>query len=66
MNREELRDAIQELADSPHMRFYVLELAMLQLDARQLGELFDKVADHHEMLHPRGRRRVPRDPQVRR
>lgn len=62
MNREELSEAILALADSPHMRQYVIEHAMAELDVRQLGELFDTTVEHHAMLHPVGRRRVPRNP----
>jgi len=58
----ELRDAIHELAHSPHMRSYVLEHAMLMLDLEQLGKLFDRAADHHEMLNPRGVRQIPHNP----
>lgn len=62
MNREQLREAILDLADSPHMRQFALEHAMDILTSNELGRLFDQVADHHELLHPRGRRRVPRNP----
>jgi hypothetical protein len=64
MNREELTEAIHDLADSPHMRQHALEHAMAALDLNQLAELFDQVADHHAMLHPAPRRRVPRNPQL--
>lgn len=65
MNREELTEAIHDLADSPHMRQHALEHAMAKLTSMQLGELFDQVADHYELLHPRGRRRVPRNARTR-
>lgn len=64
MNRDTLHDAILELADSPHMRQYVIEQAMTVIDLHDLHWLFDQVADHHEMLHPRARRRVPRNAQL--
>jgi hypothetical protein len=44
------------------MRSYVLEHAMLMLDLEQLGKLFDRAADHHEMLNPRGVRQIPHNP----
>jgi hypothetical protein len=61
MNREELTEAIHDLTDSSHMTTYVLEHAMAMLDLRQLGELFDQVADHHTLTggaatRPRTRR----------
>jgi hypothetical protein len=56
MNREELSEAIHDLADSPHMRQHVLEHALAYLDLLQLAALFDEVADHHSLLHPVGRR----------
>jgi hypothetical protein len=62
--REELTEAIHDLADSPHMRQYTLEHAMARLDLGALAELFDIVADHYEMLHPIGRRKVPRNPRL--
>lgn len=64
MNREELTEAIHDLADSPHMRQHALEHAMGLLHLEQLGELFDQVADHHALLHPPARRRVPRNAQL--
>lgn len=63
--REELTEAIHDLADSPHMRQHALEHAMAKLTSQQLGELFDQVADHHAMLHPVPRRRVPRNARLR-
>lgn len=65
MNREELTEAIHDLADSPHMRQHALEEAMGMLELGKLGELFDRVADHHAMLHPVPRRRVPRNAVIR-
>jgi hypothetical protein len=62
VNREELSEAIHDLADSPNMRQYVIEHAIARLDLHQLVELFEQVADHHAMLHPPARRRVPRNP----
>lgn len=62
MNRDELCDAILELADSPHMRQHTLEMAFSELSLEALGRVFDQVADHYDLLHPRGRRRVPRNP----
>lgn len=56
--REELTEAIHDLANSPHMRQHALEHAMALLDLHRLGELFDNVADHHAVLHGRGRRHV--------
>jgi hypothetical protein len=64
MNREELTEAIHDLADSPHMRQHALEHAMAALDLEELKELFDQVADHHALLHPPARRRVPRNPRI--
>lgn len=62
--REELTEAIHDMADSPHMRQYALEQAMGMLDLERLKQLFDYVADHHSMLHPPARRRVPRNPRL--
>lgn len=64
MSREELTEAIHDLADSPHMRQYALDHAMTLLDFHDLNVLFDLVADHHSLLHPRGRRPVPRNPRL--
>lgn len=50
MNREELSEAVHDLADSPHMVQYALEHAMGQLALNQLVELFDAVADHHDLV----------------
>lgn len=71
MSREELTEAIHDLADSPHMRQYALEHAMASLDLVQLGELLDTVADHHSVLFPVVRRNAgggsitPRNPRLR-
>lgn len=64
MTREELTEAIHDLADSPHMRQHALEHAMARLDLEALKRLFDDVADHHALLHPPPRRRVPRNPRL--
>lgn len=61
MNRDQLYEAILDLADSPHMRQHALERAMWKLNLEQLGELFDETADEHQLLHPPARRRVPRN-----
>lgn len=50
MNREQLTEAVHDLVDSPHMTTYALEHAMGLLDLHQLVELFDSVADHHDVL----------------
>lgn len=64
MTREELTEAIHDMADSPHMRQHALEHAMGMLDLEHLAQLFDAVADHHALLHPVARRRVPRNAQL--
>lgn len=64
MNREQLREGILDLADSPHMRQFALEHALDILTSDELGRLFDQVADHHSVLHPPARRRVPRNPRL--
>jgi hypothetical protein len=51
MNREELTEAIHDLARTPHMSTYALENAMALLPLQELAELFDAVADHHDVLH---------------
>jgi hypothetical protein len=50
MNREELTEAIHDLARGQHMSTYALEHAMALLQLNQLGELFDAVADHHSLV----------------
>jgi hypothetical protein len=50
MNREELTEAIHDLARSPHMSEYALERAMGALSLFELAELFDAVADHHQLV----------------
>jgi hypothetical protein len=55
-NREELSEAIHDLADNAHMRCYALEHAMALLHLEQLHELFDQVADHYDVLHNNVRR----------
>jgi len=57
MNRQEIREAIHDLAQTAHMREYVIDQAVDRLDLHQLGELFDDVADHHAILHPPTSRR---------
>jgi hypothetical protein len=70
MNREELSEAVHDLADSPHMRQYALEHAMAMLHLEQLKQLFDLVADHHQLLFPVVRRNAgggsitPRNPRL--
>lgn len=50
MDRQELHDAILELADTRHMLEYALGAALLELELGKLGEVFDQVADHHSLL----------------
>lgn len=50
MNREELSEAIHDLASTPHMSQYALEHAMAALDLHDLIGLFEAVADHHELV----------------
>lgn len=52
MNREELSEAVHDLARTPHMSTYALEHAMALLELGKLAELFDTVADHHSLTHP--------------
>mgnify|MGYP001613845593 CR=1 FL=1 len=49
MNRENLQDAIFETIGDTHMATYALQAALSRLDLRQLGEVFDQVADHHSL-----------------
>lgn len=56
MNREDLTEAIHDLASTPHMAQYALEHAMAGLELRALAELFDTVADHHELVVDLSRR----------
>lgn len=62
MTREELTEAIHDLAFTAHARQYALEHAMALLDLQQLAKLFDTVADHHAVMYPKPRGRVPRIP----
>ena len=50
MRREELTEAIHDLTEGTHMAQYALEHAMALLSDQQLGELFDTVADHHDLV----------------
>lgn len=50
MDREQLHNAIFELADTTHMLEYALGAALLELDLRTLGQVFDQVADHRSLL----------------
>jgi hypothetical protein len=50
MNREELSEAVHDLASTTHMARYALEHAMAALALEQLKQLFDTVADHHDLL----------------
>lgn len=50
MNREELSEAVHDLARTPHMSTYALEHAMAALDLEKLIQLFEAVADHHDLL----------------
>ena len=49
MNREELSEAILELADTPHMAAYALGNALQRLELLELAAVFDDVADHRDL-----------------